>query len=72
LKATPAHVVLALAADFFAQQEANEKKQMEEAKPKYGADAVAVLARHVKELYDLQMDALHSTLRGGAPPKTKP
>jgi hypothetical protein len=57
--------------DYFAKMAADQKKGMDEATEKYGADAVAVLSRHTKELYDLQMDALHATFGKGASPAAR-
>jgi hypothetical protein len=57
--------------DYFAEMEQNDKKQMEEATRKFGADAVGVLAKHVKDLHELQMDAMKSAFGGGASPAAK-
>jgi hypothetical protein len=54
---------------YFAGLAADQQKRMGEAKEKFGPQAVAVLARHTQELYDLQMDALHA---GRAPSPAAP
>ena len=55
--------------EFFATLQASEKEGLDRARERCGAQCVEVLVKHVKEIQDLQLDAVQQMMAPHAPPK---
>jgi hypothetical protein len=55
--------------EFFASLQASEKEGLDRARERCGAGCVEVLVKHVKEIQDLQLDAVQQMMAPHTPPK---